>query len=37
MQLLGFDKTGLLEPGQSETVEVVMDLKYLATQNIPGS
>ena len=37
VQLLGFDKTGLLEPGQSETVEVVMDLKYLASYDYVGA
>ncbi len=31
VQLLGFGKTGLLEPGKSETVTVEMDLKYLAS------
>ena len=31
VQLLGFDKTDTLEPGESETLEVSMDLKYLAS------
>ena len=31
VQLLGFDKTGTLEPGASETVSIDLDLKYLAS------
>lgn len=31
VQLLGFDKTDSLKPGDSQTVEITMDLKYLAS------
>lgn len=31
VQLLGYDKTGLLEPGASETVTVDLNLRYLAS------
>ena len=31
IQLLNFEKTGLIEPGQSEVVSVVVDLQYIAS------
>lgn len=31
VQLLGFDKTGLLQPGESQTVPVKVDLQYIAS------
>ena len=42
IQLIGFGKTGIIEPGQSETVEVTVDLQNLASydntwQNADGT
>ncbi len=31
IQLLGYDKTGIIEPGASETVNVQVDLQYIAS------
>lgn len=31
VQLLNFDKTGIIEPGKSETVDITVDLQYLVS------
>ncbi len=37
IQLLGYEKTDTLEPGASEEVEVVVDMKYLASYDANGA
>ncbi len=37
VQLLGFGKTDVLEPGKSETLTIKMDLKYLASYDRNGA
>ncbi len=37
VQLLGFGKTDTLEPGASQTLEVTMDMKYLASYDRTGA
>lgn len=37
VQLMGFEKTGLLQPGESETVEVTVPLQWLASYDYTGA